>query len=136
MAVTGLYAAMLALMLVGLSFYVIRGRIKHHALFGDAGDAEMNARIRAQANFCEYVPLALLLVALAEYQGAALWLVHLLGGALVVGRGCHAYSLLVREREDAKKFGLRIAGVQMTFAVLLIGAACALYHYVNFKAAD
>lgn len=136
MAVTALYAGILAFMLIALSFYVIRGRIKHRAMFGDAGDPEMTARIRAQANFCEYVPLALILIALAEAGQAALWLVHLLGVMLIVARCLHAYSLLVRERQDAKQFRCRMAGMQMTFAVLLIGALSCIYSYISFKTLD
>ncbi len=134
--VTSLYAGIAALMLIALSFNVIRGRIKHRALFGDAGDAAMTARIRAQANFCEYVPMALLLMALAEAQRNPLWLLHLLGITLIMARCLHAYSLLVRERQDARRFRCRIAGIQMTFAVLLIGALICICSFVSFNMAS
>ena len=44
-------------------------------------------------NFAEYVPLALILMALAELQGQPGWIIHLIGALLAVGRLAHAYGV-------------------------------------------
>ncbi|MEO0679422.1 MAG: MAPEG family protein, partial [Pseudomonadota bacterium] len=41
---------------------------------GDGGDLRLQRRTRAQGNLVEYAPLFLILLALAEMQGAAGWL--------------------------------------------------------------
>lgn len=125
--ITSLYAGFSALMLVALAIYVIRGRRKHQVSLLDGGIPEMSWRIRAHANFCEYVPLTLLLLALAEWHKMPIVLLHLMGILLLGGRVSHAYSLLVREPKDPKRYGMRVAGMMMTFTVLLIGAGSALY---------
>ena len=84
--ITGLYAGLAALLLVALSLRVIRARYATRIEIGDGGDAGLTRRIRAQANFVEYVPLALVVIAMAEANGAYTLLLHGLGAALIVGR--------------------------------------------------
>lgn len=126
LAVTSLYAGLLALMLCALSLHVIRGRHAHKVGLADGGEQGMLRRIRAQGNFCEYVPMILLLMVLAELQGTTPVLLHLLGALAVVGRGLHAYALLHAE-PNGKGFGLRVAGMGLTFSSLILGALCVLY---------
>jgi uncharacterized membrane protein YecN with MAPEG domain len=49
--------------------------------------------MRVQANFVEYVPLALLLLALLEMGGLAKTWVWVFGSVLLVGRVLHAIGL-------------------------------------------
>lgn len=115
--ITGAIAAISALMLVALSLNVSLGRIKAGVTFGFGNDEHLMRRIRAQANFTEYVPLALILIGLAEYRGAApaaLWIIALL---LAAGRACHAAGIL------AALMPLRAAGMLGTYAALVGGAA-------------
>jgi uncharacterized protein len=94
-AVTGIYAAILALFFLFLTARVIIYRRENRISLGDAGDPQLLARVRAQGNFAEYVPFALILMALAEGQGtAALWL-HLCGVMLLVGRLAHGLNFTV-----------------------------------------
>ena len=53
---------------------------------------------RAQANFIEYVPIALLLLAVAESQGLTGWLLHTSGVILVLARLLHAWGLSKEQR--------------------------------------
>ena len=62
MVVTPLYAALLALWFVVLSLHVIRCRREARVSLGDGGNGRLQRAIRAQANFAEYVPLALVLL--------------------------------------------------------------------------
>jgi len=75
--------------------------------------------MRVQANFAEYVPFALLLMALAESLHTWTWFLHLLGLALLLGRLSHAYGV----SQSTETFSFRISGMAATFAV--IGAAAA-----------
>lgn len=123
--VTSLFAGVLALMLVALSINVIRGRIKHRVALADGGEQDMIRRIRAQGNFCEYVPLALLLMAMAELQNASHPFLYAMGVLLLAGRLLHAYSLLKAE-PSGKGIKARQAGMIMTFLTLVMGAGFAL----------
>ena len=49
--------------------------------------------MRVHANFAEYAPFALLLMALAESLAPPHHLMHLVGLTLVAGRLLHAYGL-------------------------------------------
>jgi len=60
--ITALYAGVLGILLVVISarVSVLRGKFK--VMFGDGGQDALMRAIRAQGNFTEYVPLALLLI--------------------------------------------------------------------------
>lgn len=117
------YAGLLALVLLALSYNVVRLRRRHQVGIGTGEVAELARAIRAHANFCEYVPLALiLLVALALAGAAPLWALHGLGAALVVGRVLHAFGL----SRSAGASAARVWGTVLTWLVLLIGAGAAL----------
>ena len=86
MPITALYAALLAPLFVLLAIRVIAARRSARVPVGDGGDAELRRRMRVHANFAEYVPFALLLMALAESLGITPWLIHVLGLALLGSR--------------------------------------------------
>ena len=56
------YAAVLALIYVGLSLYVVKGRWQHRAALGHGPDSVLERRVRMHGNFAEYVPIALILL--------------------------------------------------------------------------
>lgn len=96
--ITGLYAGCLGILLVLLSLNVIRFRRRNRVALGENGNFELTRAIRAHANFVEYTPMFLVLLALAEFQSLPAIAVHLLGVVFVIGRVLHAYSLLIHER--------------------------------------
>ena len=59
----------------------------------DGGDPDLQRAIRVHANFIEYTPLALVLLALVDVMSGHDWLVHGFGIALVVSRLLHAQGL-------------------------------------------
>lgn len=120
LAITGLYAGLASLMLIVLSVRVIQVRRARGLSSGDGGDAELKRRIRAHGNFCEYVPLALILLAAVEGAGHPAWLVHGLGICLLAGRVSHAWSM------TAGSIKARVAGMSATFLVLGIGSIAAI----------
>lgn len=117
--VTGLYAAVLGLMMIALQILAIAARAKHEVLFGDAGQMRMILPIRRHGNFVEHVPMVLILMALAEAQGlSAPWL-HGAGLMLVVARVVHPLGLA----ETKKVLPLRVAGTVGTWIATLIPIA-------------
>jgi len=122
MAITPFYAGLLGLGLVLLSVMVIRQRRRARVALGDGGDARLRRAIRAHANFVEFAPLALLLIALAEWQGSPGWLVHLLAAALLIGRALHAWGI----SREPERFIFRTAGMMLTFGVLIVASAACM----------
>ncbi|MEO7725726.1 MAG: MAPEG family protein [Burkholderiales bacterium] len=123
MVVTPLYAGLLVLWFVLLSIRVIRRRGSDKIMLGDGGNQGFLRVIRAQANFAEYVPLALLLMVILELSHFSIYVLHALGVLLVVARLLHGYALSFTTQFA---FG-RIAGAGLTFFVLLIEAVLCLY---------
>lgn len=115
LTVTSFYAGLMALWLVGLGFEVSRRRRRHDVSYGDGGVLELQYAVRAHANACEYVPIALIVMGLAEGMGAPAWLLHFTGLMLVVGRGMHGAYFL----SGAERFNLRFIGMMLT--VVMIG---------------
>lgn len=121
--ITSLYAALLGLLLVVLSWGVVRVRLSKEVSLGSSGHDDLVVAQRRQANFTEYVPLALILLALVELGGAANWLVHALGAALVVARILHPFGLAV-------EFGLRpprFLGTIGTWTVIAVSSGVLLF---------
>ncbi|QGM47403.1 MAPEG family protein [Methylocystis heyeri] len=119
MPITAFYASLLTPLFLVLAVRVVAVRKSARVALGDGGDRALLRRIRAHANFAEYVPLALVLMGLAESLSASAWLLHGTGVALLAGRALHAFSVS-RQREDIRH---RVAAMLTTFAVLAILAA-------------
>lgn len=122
MKITALYAALLAPLFLWLCVRVIGARRAAQVAVGDGGDALLVRRMRVQANFAEYVPFILLLIGLAESLGTPAWLLHTLGGVLLVGRLSHAIGM----SQMNETFALRSFGMASTFTVLLVAAGTCL----------
>lgn len=117
--VTSFYAAPLAALLVWLSLRVIGHRRRAQIAVGTGEDVALLRASRAQANFAEYVPMALILLALLEAAGTGPFLLHALGVGLLGGRIAHGVGI-ARSPEDLR---LRQIGMALTFGVIIAGAA-------------
>lgn len=120
------YAAGLGLLFIVLSVRVIIYRRRHHIGFGSSGHPELERRARVHANFAEYAPLALLLLTMAELQGAPAMWVHLGCLSLVIGRVSHAIGVS-SERMDG--FG-RVVGMTGSQTAVMIACGLLLYPFV------
>ena len=109
--ITPLYAGILALIFIALSMRVVNSRRKHQVSLGDGDNHMLNRQIRVHGNSAEYAPMTLLLILMAELQGLPLFLVHMLGIALVAGRVIHALSIA----GERTSFGQRKTGMLLTF---------------------
>ncbi|KAF1688148.1 hypothetical protein B1992_01660 [Pseudoxanthomonas broegbernensis] len=111
-------AALHALLYLALSLSVVLRRRAARVGLGHGGDEVLARRVRAHANFGEYVPLALLLLSLLELSGTAAAGVWGYGLTLLAARLLHAWGLF----GSAGVSTGRLMGTTLTWAVLL-GAA-------------
>lgn len=112
--VTSFYAALLALLFIFLSVRTLLLRRRFGIALGHGDNPQMLRAMRVHANFAEYVPLALLLIFLVEQSGLPPMFVHLLAGALLVGRLLHAWGV----SQPQEKLLFRVIGMAATFTVL------------------
>ncbi|MBS8240495.1 MAPEG family protein [Marinobacter lipolyticus] len=117
--VTAIFAAVTGLLLLVLSFQVVRFRLKYRKGLGVTDDREFHATVRAQANLVEYAPLCLIMLGLAELNGVAASLIYWTGMALVVGRILHAWGMINGRGGPHKA---RILGVVLTWLAILVAA--------------
>lgn len=118
-----LYAGLHALLLIALSWNVVRLRQRHQVGIGTGSVQALERAVRVQANFSEYVPLALLVLALIEFgSNAPVWVLHVLGIALLAGRIAHALGL----NRSAGASRARVVGTLLTWIVLVLGAGVAV----------
>lgn len=125
--ITPLYAGMLTLILLWLSYRVVLTRRLYKVSVGDGGEREVTKSMRAQSNWVEYAPIGIVLLALIELQGFAWWIVHFLGLALLLGRAAHAWGFSRKPQIVI----LRQIGMYLTLGSLLLLAAlniwCAVF---------
>lgn len=120
---TGIYAALAALLVVGLARNVIRLRRQYQVALGDGGNEDLLAAIRAHANAVEYLPIGLLLLLIFELNRGPIWLLHILGGLFIIGRLIHAYGV------SKAVIRYRIIGMQITIWLLIIMAVLNLFAF-------
>jgi uncharacterized membrane protein YecN with MAPEG domain len=117
---TATVAALLALMLVGVSIRVTVLRARTKIDFADGGNQALQHAIRVQGNFIEYVPMALALMAAVEWLGAKPWIVYLLAISLLLARIIHAWGIYADAIQG------RVVGTSVTWVVLAAGALLVL----------
>lgn len=125
--ITALYAACLSLIVLWLSFNVVRFRRKEKVGLGDGGHRQGQKVIRAQANTLEYVPMILILFTIAEINGAASWLLHLLGLSLLVARIIYPLGIM---KTSGVSFG-RFYGTLITWLVLIVLALLNIFYGIK-----
>ena len=107
-------AAASTLLNVWLGMRVGKMRQAHKVSIGDGGALPLIARMRAQANFVEYTPFFLILLAAVEMaRGQPLW-VWILAALFVVGRILHAFGM---DRPPGNR--LRMIGAVTTGLILI-----------------
>lgn len=120
--ITALYAVILAGMMMGLSFQVIKQRRIAKVAYADGGIDALKIARSAQSNAMDYIPITLLLMALVEQNGASVYWIHFAGILFVIGRGLHARAIL------NDRLSGRVLGMKLTFSVMLGLMALNLYY--------
>ena len=112
--ISALYVVLAAILLIKLSFDVVRLRTQYRIATGDGGSYELQTAIRVHGNAVEYLPIGCLLLLFMEMNGAAVLMIHACGLLLIVGRLCHYYGLKNRE------FAWRRNGMAATYISLVV----------------
>jgi len=124
--ITMLAAAVLGLIFSVLSLMVVTQRATGKVNLG-SGETPEAARstadatplfvaVRSQANFSEYVPLALLLIGLIELTAGPTLLVKLLAGALVLARLAHPVGMRMNAPNPFRAGGFLLSVVVVAAA--------------------
>ncbi len=121
--VTAVAASVLGLWLVALSANVIRLRRQLDVGLGDGGHDELYRAIRAHANFVEYAPMGLLLLACLELNHAPSWLTLVCALSFVTGRLLHPIGI----RHAQSPWQCRVFGMVLTLTALVVMAVAGLF---------
>jgi uncharacterized protein len=129
--ITGLYAALLAIIIVWLIVPVIRNRQGLKVGLGDGGKSAMLQVIRAHGNAVEFIPIFLLLLFLFEVNGGssssngAKIFLHAMGATFVIARILHPLGMY---KSAGASFG-RVAGALLSIAAILVMALANILRY-------
>lgn len=121
MIVTITTAGLCGLILMALSIRVIAVRGSAKVSLGDGGDPLLLSRIRAHANFAEYVPIILILMGLIESFDGDRYILGIMGIGLVLCRIVQAIGMGMPAPNPA-----RVVGVLGTFIILITASVWAL----------
>lgn len=101
-----------------LSLLVVQQRRKYHLPYLTNDDKAFVARFRAHANFIEYVPLTLILMAISIVFQMHYLVLLVMMIALIIARIGHAYGLIVMERK--KQFNFRFYSASTTVTIMAV----------------
>ena len=127
-AITAIYAGLLMLLYVALSFNVIRQRQGNRISLGDGGNADLRVAIRSHGHFGEYVPFILLLIAILEGGGVSTGMVHALLVTLLIARVLHPVGMAAKPGTPQFTIG-RVGGMVLTLTVMIASALIALWRF-------
>ena len=122
MTITLITASFLGLLLVYLSYGVSKQRLRTKTDIGDGGDKELQRAIRAQGNFIEYAPFALVLIGLLESSGV--WTEAVTGLAILFVVGRYMHGLTFGKMEGRNRY--RFWGTIFTWLVILAASILGL----------
>jgi len=120
--ITALIAGLLGLFFIRLAMKVIAARRAAKVSIGESDDPALLRASRVHANFAEYVPLTLILMALCEALGTPWFVILVLGAMLIGGRLLHAHGL----GQEPDNFRARVRGMQLTIFALAGASGVAL----------
>jgi uncharacterized protein len=115
------FAGAFALLNLWLAYRCVQIRVDGPGGVGDLGIPALRARMRAHANFVEYTPFVLILMALLEYAGASVKALGGTGIAYFLARILHAVGI------ERPRFTMQLIGAVGTWTVLLALAIWAIW---------
>ena len=125
LAITSLYASILAILVIFLAYKVVDFRRVKSVGLGDNGDKDGLRAIRVHANAVEYVPMIVILMGIYEVNGGSSMVLHIIGAVAVIARILHATGL---SKSSGTTFG-RFVGTLLTWITTLVLAGLNIYHY-------
>lgn len=124
--ITALYALPLALLFLILWFRVTIMRSGLKVSIGDAGNTALHERIRQHGNFVEWTAVVLILMVIAEGNGAGTVWLHISGVLLLAGRVIHPFGLTAANPAHPLRIIGNIASVLATLNVMVCLAVTSL----------
>lgn len=121
-----LWVGLHLLLLLVLSLLVVRQRQRHKVTLGDGGVPELAQAIRAFGNATEYVPAALIGIAVLALVDAPPLAIHLTGLMLFAGRCLHGFGL---SRSGGASFA-RSIGVTLTWLAYVFASVALLFYAI------
>lgn len=107
-------AAAAAVINLWLAMRIGKLRMSAKVLHGDGGNDALMQRMRAQANFIENVPLALILIGAIELSGKGGQWLAIVGAVFMLARVAHGIGM-----DNTKPNPLRAGGTLVTMLTLL-----------------
>jgi uncharacterized membrane protein YecN with MAPEG domain len=120
--VTLTFAGAAALINIWLAIRVVQIRRSGKVLHGDGENRLLLSRMRAQANFIEYTPFVLILMALIELAGEPKPWLRVIGYIYIAARLAHPFGM-----DSNKPHMLRMIGALVTWIVLVVLALWAIW---------
>jgi uncharacterized membrane protein YecN with MAPEG domain len=106
--ITALYGALNAILNILLANRVSSMRKVHKVSLGEGEATPMLVAIRAHGNNAEFVPLAIVMMLLAELCGGNAIALHVFGGALLLARIAHPIGLPLKSPNPYRYFGVAV----------------------------
>lgn len=119
-----LYVGLCSLIFLWLTAAVIKTRKQEKVFMGDGGNPRVIRRMRGQMNFIEFVPLSLFVLLVLALGGAPVWVIHVFGTILVIGRVLHGIHFCADDAPAWQRFW----GALSSMFVLLFGSIALVSH--------
>ncbi|WP_421736353.1 MAPEG family protein [Caulobacter sp.] len=119
-----LWVGLHVFLMLTLSLLVVRLRQKHKVALGDEGIPELARAIRAFGNASEYIPTALIAIAVLAIVEAPPLAIHVAGFVLFAGRLAHAVGL---SNSGGTSIPRALGMVATWLAYIFIGVALLFY---------
>lgn len=120
--ITALYGALNAIFNIYLANNVSLARGKHKVSIGHGDAPELLLAARIHSNNAEFVPLAIVMMLIAEMLNGASALLHVYGGLLLLARVFHMIGM----PRKAPNF-FRFTGVALTWGLIVAVSGWVLY---------
>lgn len=123
-AVTALYGSLNAIFNIYLANRVSDSRRANKVALGVGENLrDLEVRVRTHGNNAEFVPLAIVMLLLAELCGGSSAMLHVLGGALLVARVAHVPGMAAKKTPNAA----RMFGTGVTWTMIVVTSGYTLY---------
>jgi len=113
--ITTIYTVILGGLTIALAIRIALMRRKFKIPLGDEGNRRLQKAIAAHENAVDNIPLALILMLVAELNGGNAELLYIIGSLLVIARLLHAWGMSHRRGHS---FG-RFYGIALTWVSML-----------------
>ena len=115
MHISLLSVALAAIINLWLAARCGRARMAGKVLHGDGGDVALQRHMRAQANYVEYTPFALLLILLLDLAEQDGWLLGLTALAYFAARLLHPLGMQADHPAKTRQIGISVTFILLAF---------------------